>query len=79
METTKQTTQNQPLDPLTVLFRAKRLGKKQAYFIGIFRRKQQHISAAFQGRAPGLLNKINTHLDILEKKAKEQTKEEISY
>jgi len=72
METTNQTIENQPLDPLTVLFRAKRLGKKQAYFCGIFRRKQQHVSLAFKGKAPGLLRKINHHLDVLEQKAKEQ-------
>jgi len=51
-----------------VFIRAKRLGKTNLYFAKIHRKSPASITQALAGNNISLLNKIEKHIEILEKK-----------
>jgi len=51
-----------------VFVRAKRLGKTNLYFSKIHRKSPAAITQALSGKNISLLNKIEKHIEILEKK-----------
>jgi hypothetical protein len=62
------------LDPLEVKHRAERLSRdynlelNAEYFATIHNRSLARVYDAWSGKAPGLLSKMNKHLDVIEQR-----------
>ena len=72
--------ENEKLEPLLVWQRAERLARKIGkkldvqYMMRVHKRSQARVYQALNGKAPGLLRRIDRHLTMLEEKL-QNTKE----